>query len=93
MEARGMAPNQRSRRRGVQESRRPWSDLAGVIGQMAGQRAMLGAGTKEAAISLRFLAALGLLLFLWGCITVGKPADPSIHEIEHRHDEMMLRKG
>jgi hypothetical protein len=54
---------------------------------------MLFAGTKEAAMSLRSLAALGLLLFLWGCNTVGKPADPSINEIEHRHDEMMRGVG
>ena len=44
-------------------------------------------------MSLRSLAALGLLLFLWGCNTPAKPADPSINEIEHRHDEMMRGVG
>jgi hypothetical protein len=51
------------------------------------------AGTKEAAMSLRSLAALGLLLFLWACNAPGKPTDPSINEIEHRHDEMMRGLG
>ena len=52
---------------------------------------MLVAATKEAAMSLRTLAALGMLLFLWGCNTVNKPQDPSINEIERRPDDMMVR--
>jgi hypothetical protein len=52
---------------------------------------MLGAGTKEAAMSLRSLAALGLALLLWGCNPPGKPTDPAINEIERRHDDMMMR--
>ena len=42
-------------------------------------------------MSLRSLAALGLSLFLWACNAPAKPSDPAITEIEHRHDEMMMR--
>jgi len=44
-------------------------------------------------MSLRSLAALGLLLLLWGCNTMNKPQDPSINEIERRHDDMMRGMG
>jgi hypothetical protein len=65
---------------------RDWPNLA--------SRATLDSGTMEPAMSLRSLAALGLLLLLWGCNTLAKPtSDPSINEIEHRHDEMMRGVG
>jgi hypothetical protein len=46
-------------------------------------------------MSVRSIAALMalLLLQLCGCASVGKPADPSLNEIEHRHDEMMRGVG
>jgi len=34
-----------------------------------------------------------ILLQLCGCVTAGKPSDPSINEMERRHDEMMQRMG
>lgn len=42
-------------------------------------------------MSLRSLAALGLLLLLWGCNAPAKPSDAAINEIERRHDDMMMR--
>jgi hypothetical protein len=44
-------------------------------------------------MSLRSLAALGLVLFLWGCNAPGKPNDPSLNELEHRQEEMMRGLG
>jgi hypothetical protein len=46
-------------------------------------------------MSLRSLAALAVLILsqLCGCVTAGKPSDPSINEMERRHDEMMQRMG
>jgi hypothetical protein len=51
--------------------------------------------TKEATMSLRsitILAAL-ILLQLCGCVAASKPSDPSVNELERRHDEMMQRMG
>jgi len=42
--------------------------------------------------SITVLVAL-ILLQLCGCVTAGKPSDPSINEMERRHDEMMQRMG
>jgi hypothetical protein len=42
--------------------------------------------------SITVLAAL-VLLQLCGCITAGKPSDPSVNELERRHDEEMQRMG
>jgi hypothetical protein len=46
-------------------------------------------------MSLRFIAALAalILLQLCSCATAGKPPDPTINEMERRHDEMMQRMG
>ena len=46
-------------------------------------------------MSLRSLAALAVLILsqLSACATNGKPSDPSINEMERRHDEMMQRMG
>jgi len=38
------------------------------------------------------LAAL-ILLQLCGCAAASKPSDPSVNELERRHDEEMLRTG
>jgi hypothetical protein len=50
---------------------------------------------KEGTMSLRSLAALAVLILsqLSACATNGKPSDPSINEMERRHDEMMQRMG
>jgi hypothetical protein len=42
--------------------------------------------------SITVLVAL-ILLQLCSCVTAGKPSDPSINEMERRHDEMMQRMG
>ena len=42
--------------------------------------------------SISVLAAL-ILLQLSGCVTTSKPSDPSVNELERRHDEMMQRMG
>ena len=42
--------------------------------------------------SISVLAAL-ILLQLCGCVTTNKTSDPSVNELEHRHDEMMQRMG
>jgi len=42
--------------------------------------------------SLMVLTAL-ILLQLGGCATTSKPSDPSVNELERRHDEMMQRMG
>jgi hypothetical protein len=42
--------------------------------------------------SLTVLAAL-ILLQLCGCAAMSKPSDPSVNELERRHDEMMQRMG
>jgi hypothetical protein len=42
--------------------------------------------------SITVLAAL-ILLQLCGCATTSKPSDPSVNELERRHDEMMQRMG
>jgi hypothetical protein len=34
-----------------------------------------------------------ILLQLCGCVTASKPSDPSVNELERRHDEMMQRMG
>ena len=50
-------------------------------------------------MSLRSIAAftalvLQLLMQLLGCATTaGKPSDPTVNELERRHDEMMQRMG
>ena len=46
-------------------------------------------------MSLRSIATLValVLLQLCGCATAGKPSDPSITDMERRHDEMMQRMG
>jgi hypothetical protein len=52
-------------------------------------------GTTEAMMPLRsitMLAAL-ILLQLCGCAAASKPSDPSVNELERRHDEMMQRLG
>jgi hypothetical protein len=51
--------------------------------------------TKEATVSLRSITALTalILLQLCGCVTTSKPSDPSVNELERRHDEMMQRMG
>jgi hypothetical protein len=52
-------------------------------------------GTKEAIMSLRSVTVLTalILLQLCGCVTAGKPSDPTINELERRHDENMQRMG
>jgi hypothetical protein len=53
-------------------------------------------GTKEATMSLRSIAVLAalILLQLCGCTTASKPSsDPTVNELERRHDEMMQRMG
>jgi hypothetical protein len=42
--------------------------------------------------SITILAAL-ILLQLCGCAAASKPSDPSVNELERRHDEMMQRLG
>jgi hypothetical protein len=42
--------------------------------------------------SITVLAAL-ILLQLCGCAATSKPSDPSVNELERRHDEMMQRMG
>ena len=42
--------------------------------------------------SITVLAAL-ILLQLCGCVATSNPSDPSINELERRHDEMMQRMG
>ncbi|MBV8189371.1 MAG: hypothetical protein JOY64_31795 [Alphaproteobacteria bacterium] len=42
-------------------------------------------------MSLRSLAALGLVLFLCACNVPGKPSASVVNEIERRHDDMMMR--
>ena len=42
--------------------------------------------------SITLLAAL-ILLQLCSCATTNKPSDPSVNELERRHDEMMQRMG
>jgi hypothetical protein len=51
--------------------------------------------TTEATMSLRSITVLAalILLQLGGCVTTSKPSDPSINELERRHDEMMQRMG
>jgi hypothetical protein len=51
--------------------------------------------TKEATMSLRSIMVLTalILLQLGGCATTSKPSDPSVNELERRHDEMMQRMG
>jgi hypothetical protein len=51
--------------------------------------------TKEATMSLRSIAVLAalVLLQLCGCAATSKPSDPSVNELERRHDEMMQRMG
>jgi hypothetical protein len=46
-------------------------------------------------VSLRSITVLTalILLQLCGCVTTSKPADPSVNELERRHDEMMQRMG
>ena len=42
--------------------------------------------------SITVLAAL-ILVQLCGYVTTSKPSDPSVNELERRHDEMMQRMG
>jgi hypothetical protein len=52
--------------------------------------------TREATVSLRSITVLTalILLQLCGCVTTtSKPSDPSVNELERRHDEMMQRMG
>jgi hypothetical protein len=42
--------------------------------------------------SITVLAAL-ILLQLCGCAATSKSSDPSVNELERRHDEMMQRMG
>jgi hypothetical protein len=42
--------------------------------------------------SLTVLAAL-ILLQLCGCAAMSKPSDPSVNELERRHNEEMQRMG
>jgi hypothetical protein len=51
--------------------------------------------TKEATVSLRSITVLAalVLLQLCGCATTNKPSDPSVNELERRHDEMIQRMG
>ena len=46
-------------------------------------------------MSLRSVMALAalILLQLCGCLTTNKSSDPSVNELERRHDEMMQRMG
>jgi hypothetical protein len=46
-------------------------------------------------MSLRSVTILtALILFqLCGCVTASRPSDPAINELEHRHDEEVLRTG
>jgi hypothetical protein len=46
-------------------------------------------------MSLRPILVLALLIMtqLSACVTAGKPSDPSINEIERRHEEMMRGMG
>jgi len=45
-------------------------------------------------VSLRSITVLAaLILLLCGCATTSKPRDPSVNELERRHDEMMQRMG
>jgi hypothetical protein len=69
---------------------RPTANLACVIGQGADEAQWCWAGTTLTAMSLRTLAAFGLVLLLWGC-SVPKPTDATVNEIERRHDDMMMR--
>jgi hypothetical protein len=51
--------------------------------------------TKGATMSLRSIIVLAalILLQLCGCAATGKPSDPSVNELERRHEEMMQRMG
>jgi cytochrome c556 len=51
--------------------------------------------TKEATMSLRSITVLAALIVLQlcGCVTTSKPSDPSVNELERRHEEMMQRMG
>lgn len=42
--------------------------------------------------SITVLAAL-IVLQLCGCTAASRPSDPSVNELERRHDEMMQRMG
>ena len=42
--------------------------------------------------SIVVFAAL-ILLQLCGCVATSKPSEPSVNELERRHDEMMQRMG
>ena len=42
--------------------------------------------------SITVLAAL-ILLQVCGCVATSKSSDPSVNELERRHDEMMQRMG
>ena len=47
-------------------------------------------------MSLRSITILGALILFQpcGCVTTSRPpGDPAINELEHRHDEEMLRTG
>ena len=46
-------------------------------------------------MSLRSITLLAdlVLLQLCGCVAASKPSDPSVNELERRHDEMMQRMG
>jgi hypothetical protein len=46
-------------------------------------------------MSLRSIAVLATLIVLQlcGCVTASRPSDPSVNELERRHDEMMQRMG
>jgi hypothetical protein len=52
-------------------------------------------GTTEAMMSLRSITVLAalILLQLCGCVTASRPSDPSVNELERRHDEEMQRMG
>ena len=56
---------------------------------------MLRDGTREAMMSLRSITILAaLILFqLCGCVTASRPSDPTVNELERRHDEEMQRAG
>ena len=46
-------------------------------------------------MSLRSITVLAtlILLQLCGCVAANKPSDPTVNELERRHDEMMQRMG
>jgi len=64
-----------------------------LVGRAAGGDA--AHETKEATMSLRSITVLAALIRvqLCGYVTTSKPSDPSVNELERRHDEMMQRMG